>query len=284
MKTRLLRTISQVREYTFGIRQRGLKVGCVPTMGALHAGHGSLIDHARAESDAVVVTIFVNPIQFDRKDDYERYAKGLESDLTFCELRDVDAVFTPSVEEMYPEPIATFVDSLDLSNYLCGASRPGHFRGVATVVAKLFNIVQPDAAFFGEKDAQQLAVIQQMARDLNFPIRIVAVPTVRESDGLALSSRNQRLTPEERLNAPAIYQALTEGRRMIENGEWQAEQVKTTLLNRLAGQPAFRVEYVDIVDPKTMQPVDSISGDVRIAAAVWVGSTRLIDNVLCRAS
>jgi pantoate--beta-alanine ligase len=253
-------------------------------MGALHAGHGSLIDHARAESDAVVVTIFVNPIQFDRKDDYQRYANRLESDLTFCELRNVDAVFAPSVEEMYPDPTATFVDSPDLSRHLCGASRPGHFRGVATVVTKLFNIVQPDAAYFGEKDAQQLALIQQMTHDLNFPIRIVPVPTVRESDGLALSSRNQRLTPEERLIAPMIYQALTEGRSMIENGERQTLQVKTAVSNRLTSQPAFRVDYVDIVDPRAMQPVDSISGDVRLAAAVWVGSTRLIDNVLCRAS
>jgi pantoate--beta-alanine ligase len=284
MKTQLLSKISQVREYTSAARMRGVKIGCVPTMGALHAGHGSLIDHARAESDAVVVTIFVNPIQFDRKDDYQRYANRLESDLTFCELRNVDAVFAPSVEEMYPDPTATFVDSPDLSRHLCGASRPGHFRGVATVVTKLFNIVQPDAAYFGEKDAQQLALIQQMTHDLNFPIRIVPVPTVRESDGLALSSRNQRLTPEERLIAPMIYQALTEGRSMIENGERQTLQVKTAVSNRLTSQPAFRVDYVDIVDPRAMQPVDSISGDVRLAAAVWVGSTRLIDNVLCRAS
>jgi pantoate--beta-alanine ligase len=284
MKTQLLSKISQVREYTSAARMRGVKIGCVPTMGALHAGHGSLIDHARAESDAVVVTIFVNPIQFDRKDDYQRYANRLESDLTFCELRNVDAVFAPSVEEMYPDPTATFVDSPDLSRHLCGASRPGHFRGVATVVTKLFNIVQPDAAYFGEKDAQQLALIQQMTHDLNFPIRIIPVPTVRESDGLALSSRNQRLTPEERLIAPMIYQALTEGRSMIENGERQTLQVKTAVSNRLTSQPAFRVDYVDIVDPRAMQPVDSISGDVRLAAAVWVGSTRLIDNVLCRAS
>jgi pantoate--beta-alanine ligase len=152
------------------------------------------------------------------------------------------------------------------------------------VVTKLFNIVQPDAAYFGEKDAQQLALIQQMTHDLNFPIRIIPVPTVRESDGLALSSRNQRLTVEERLIAPMIYQALIEGRRMIENGERQTLQVKTAVSNRLTSQPAFRVDYVDIVDPRTMQPVDSISGDVRLAAAVWVGSTRLIDNVLCRAS
>jgi pantoate--beta-alanine ligase len=276
---RLLRKIPQVREYISAARLRGLKIGCVPTMGALHAGHGSLIDRARSDSDVVVVTIFVNPIQFDRKDDYERYAKNLDSDLIFCEARNVDAVFSPAVEEMYPEPMATFVESPELSKYLCGASRPGHFRGVATVVAKLFNIVQPDAAYFGEKDAQQLALIERMARDLNFPIRIVPVPTVREPDGLALSSRNQRLTPEERAVAPVLYRALTEGWQMIESGESQASRVKSAVLNRLAG---LRVDYVDVVDPATMQPVDSILGDVRLAAAVWLGSTRLIDNVLCR--
>jgi pantoate--beta-alanine ligase len=279
--THLLTTIAQLREHLATAHREGLKIGCVPTMGALHAGHGSLMERARADADILVVTIFVNPIQFDRKEDYDRYAKNLNWDLKFCELRGVDLVFAPHVEEMYPEPLATFVETPELARYLCGASRPGHFRGVATVVAKLFNIVQPDVAYFGEKDAQQLAIIRQMTRDLNFPIRIVAVPTVREPDGLALSSRNQRLTQEERRIAPLIYQALMEGHRMIENGERQASKVKLEVLSRLENQPSFRVDYVDVVDAQRMQPVDSIAGDVRLAAAVWVGTTRLIDNVLC---
>jgi pantoate--beta-alanine ligase len=281
MSIQLLTTIAEVREYTASARRRGMKIGCVPTMGALHAGHGSLMERARVESDAVVVTIFVNPIQFDRKDDYERYAKNLDVDVKFCEARDVDVVFAPSVDEMYPEPVSTFVDTPDVARYLCGASRPGHFRGVATVVTKLFHIVQPDTAYFGEKDAQQLAVIRQMVRDLNFPIRIVPAPTVREADGLALSSRNHRLTPEERLRAPLIYEALIEGRRMIQTGERQACKVKSAVLSRLESQQGFRVDYVEIVDSQRMQPVDVIASEVRLAAAVWVGSTRLIDNVLC---
>ena len=230
MSVQLLTTIAQVREYTASARRHGMKIGCVPTMGAMHAGHGSLMERARVESDAVVVTIFVNPIQFDRKDDYERYAKNLDADIKFCEARDVDVVFAPSVDEMYPEPVSTFVDTPDVARYLCGASRPGHFRGVATVVTKLFHIVQPDTAYFGEKDAQQLAVIRQMVRDLNFPIRIVPAPTVREADGLALSSRNHRLTPEERQRAPLIYEALIEGQRMIQSGERQASKVKSEVL------------------------------------------------------
>jgi pantoate--beta-alanine ligase len=280
--TQLLTTIAQVREHLAPARRQSSKIGCVPTMGALHSGHGALIERARADADIVVVTIFVNPIQFDRKEDYDRYAKNLDSDLRFCGIRGVDLVFAPSVVEMYPEPLATFVETPELARYLCGASRPGHFRGVATVVAKLFNIVQPDLAYFGEKDAQQLAIIRQMTRDLNFPIRIIAVPTVREPDGLALSSRNQRLTQEERRIAPLIYQALMDCRRMIESGERQASKVKREVLHRLENQPGFRVDYVDVVDAERMQPVDSITGDVRIAAAVWVGNTRLIDNVLSR--
>jgi pantoate--beta-alanine ligase len=250
-------------------------------MGALHEGHGSLMERARAESDIVVVTIFVNPIQFDRREDYERYAKDLKSDVAFCERRNVDVVFAPSVEEMYPELAETFIDVPDIARHLCGPFRPGHFRGVATVVAKLFNIVQPDVAYFGEKDAQQLAVIQQMVRDLNFAITIVAIPTVREPDGLALSSRNRRLTPEQRQTAPRLFAALSEGQRLIAKGERDPEEVKRAAHKILEDPDRLRVEYFEIVDTRRMQPVETISGDVRLAVAAWVGSTRLIDNVLC---
>jgi pantoate--beta-alanine ligase len=251
-------------------------------MGALHAGHGALIERARAAADVVVVTVFVNPIQFDRSDDYRAYARFLDADREFCRARNVDMVFAPSPEEMYPEPLATFVEAPDLARHLCGAFRPGHFRGVATVVAKLLHIIQPDTAWFGEKDAQQLAIIRQMVRDLNFPVEIVSVPTVREPDGLAMSSRNQRLTPAERRQAPTLFRALNEGQRLIAEGERQAEAVKAAVLRLLEGQPGVRVEYVEIVDSR-MQPVACISGEARLVAAVWFGATRLIDNLLCSA-
>ena len=207
-------------------------------------------------------------------------ACNIEADRLFCEARGVDAVFAPAAEEMYPEPAGTFVEVPEVAQHLCGAFRPGHFRGVATVVAKLFHIVQPDTAYFGEKDAQQLAVIGQMVCDLNFPVRIVPVPTVREPDGLALSSRNQRLSPEERRIAPALYQALTAGRDLIAGGERDASKVKAAALRALASEPGIRLEYLEVVDTR-MQPVERIAGVVRLAAAAWIGSTRLIDNVAC---
>jgi pantoate--beta-alanine ligase len=281
MSVEIITAISQMRGRSANARRQGRSVGCVPTMGALHAGHGALIEPARKASDLLVVTIFVNPIQFDRKEDYEQYARHLEADREFCDARDVDVIFAPSAAEMYPEPVATVVDVPEFARHLCGAFRPGHFQGVATVVAKLFNIVQPDAAWFGEKDAQQLAIIRQMVRDLNFPVDIVPVQTVRESDGLALSSRNQRLTPEQRRAAPAIFRALTEGQRLIAAGERQSAKVKAAALEVLENEPGLRIEYLEAVDSR-MQPVDVITADVRLAAAVWAGSTRLIDNVQFR--
>jgi pantoate--beta-alanine ligase len=276
-----IRTVARMREVTATARREGRTIACVPTMGALHAGHGALIDRATSECATVVVTIFVNPIQFDRGDDYERYARTLDADLAYCEARGVGAVFAPAPAEMYPEPSAAFIETPDLARHLCGEFRPGHFRGVATVVAKLLNIVQPDVAYFGEKDAQQLAIIERMVRDLNFPVRIVSVPTVREPDGLALSSRNQRLSPEERGAAPALYQALCRASELIAAGEVDPDTVKSAAAGVLAGHPAIRVEYLDVVDPRSMQPVEQISGPVLVAAAVWLGGTRLIDNVLC---
>lgn len=281
MNTIIASNIAQVRELITAARRHVRTIGCVPTMGALHDGHAALIDAAREESDLVVVTIFVNPIQFDRKDDYEQYARNLDDDCSFCAESDVDVIFAPSAEEMYAPAASTYVEVPAVARHLCGAFRPGHFRGVATVVAKLFNIVQPDAAYFGEKDAQQLAVIQQMVSDLNFPIRIVPVPTVREADGLALSSRNQRLTPDQRRTAPALFKALTAAQLAIEAGERHAAKAKAASLNVLSTEPELRVEYLEIVDAR-MQPVDEISADVRVVAAIWCGSTRLIDNVLCR--
>jgi pantoate--beta-alanine ligase len=283
MKSELVTTIAQIRERLAAARREGRSVACVPTMGALHAGHGALIERARAAADVVVVTIFVNPIQFDRSDDYQHYARSLDADHAFCGAHHVDLVFAPSAEEMYPEPVDTFVEAPDLARHLCGAFRPGHFRGVATVVAKLLHIVQPNTAWFGEKDVQQLAVIRQMVRDLNFAVEIISVPTVREPDGLALSSRNQRLTAAERRQAPSLFRALRAGQRMVAEGERQAANVKAAVLRLLDHQPEARVEYVEIVDAR-MQPVESIGPDARLVAAVWFGATRLIDNLPCGAS
>jgi pantoate--beta-alanine ligase len=281
MKTEVITTIKDLRDRIASARRQGQSIGCVPTMGALHAGHGVLIQRARAGSDVVVVTIFVNPIQFDRKDDYQRYSRQLDADREFCEARCVNIIFAPSAEAMYPEPSKTFVEVPELAQHLCGAFRPGHFQGVATVVAKLFNIVQPDSAYFGEKDAQQLAVIRQMTQDLNFPVEIVPVPTVREPDGLALSSRNENLAPEQREIAPTLYRALTVGRRLAAKGEHHAQKITDAVHQILDAEPGIRVEYVEVVDAR-MQPVERIVTDSRLVAAIWIGTTRLIDNVLCQ--
>jgi pantoate--beta-alanine ligase len=279
MKPELVKTIADVRERCGELR-RGGKIGLVPTMGALHRGHGALMERAKRECASTVVSIFVNPIQFDRKEDYERYACNLPADMDFCAERGVDLIFAPDAAEMYPSPLKTFVEVTGLSDRLCGVFRPGHFRGVATVVAKLFHIVQPDIVYFGEKDAQQLAVIRKMVEDLNFPLEIAPVPTVREADGLALSSRNERLTPEERRLAPALFEALESTRKAVEGGKSESE-AKGAGLAKLRGIRQMNVEYFEIADAD-MQPVTHIEGPVRIVAAVWLGRTRLIDNVLCK--
>jgi len=248
-------------------------------MGALHEGHAALIRRARRECDYVVVTIFVNRIQFNQASDFERYPRSFERDLEFCEPLGVDIVFAPEDSEMYPEPIDTHVEVSRLTDHLCGASRPGHFRGVTTVVTKLFGIIEPHRAYFGEKDAQQLAVIRRMVRDLNVPITIVGVPIVREPDGLAISSRNQHLNESERRSATVLYRALEAARTLAESGELQTKKLKQQALWVLASEPGVRLDYLEVVDAGDMQPVDSIGGSAVMAIAAWVGQTRLIDNV-----
>jgi pantoate--beta-alanine ligase len=275
----VLSTIAEIRQRVADARQRGLTVGLVPTMGALHAGHGELIRRARAETGYVVATIFVNPTQFNRPDDLAKYPRNLDADVAFCDRIGVDAVFAPEAKEMYPGEVLTAVEVTGISSRLEGEFRPGHFRGVATVVAKLFNAIPADRAYFGEKDAQQLAVIRKMTADLNFPVTIVPVPTVREADGLAMSSRNQRLSLEQRRIAPALHQALCEAERLIRRGSHSASEVRQSALARLAETPALRVEYLEVVDPATFLPVDPIEGGVRIVAAAWLGEVRLIDNI-----
>lgn len=272
---RAVHTVKELRN----ILARHEAIGLVPTMGALHAGHERLIQTARKECKTVVVSIFVNPIQFGPNEDYTRYPRTLEADAAVCESLGTDLIFAPPVEEMYPEPQLTFVEVGRVAEHLCGKFRPGHFRGVATVVLKLLNIVQPHRAYFGEKDMQQLMVIRRMVSDLNVPVEIVGVPTVREADGLALSSRNAYLNGEERKAAPALYRALQEAVKRIETGEKRAASIRDAALKVLAEQPLIRVEYFDVVDPIELQPIERIDGPARVAAAIWIGKTRLIDNI-----
>jgi pantoate--beta-alanine ligase len=275
----LIVTIPSLRARLEGIRATGRTIGLTPTMGALHAGHGALIERARAESDVVVVSIFVNPIQFDRPDDYAAYRIDLAGDLAYCAKLGADVVFAPQPQEMYPEPPKTFIEVSGVSEHLCGTFRPGHFRGVATVVAKLLHVVAPHRAYFGEKDAQQLAVVQRMAADLNMPVQIIPVATVREPDGLAMSSRNRRLTPAERQVAPMLFRALQSARERRQRGCVSTAELKRAALSALESFPQIRIEYLEVVDATTMTPVDEAGGSVIIAAAVWLGSTRLIDNI-----
>ena len=274
---RVVRSIAEWRAWLGDVRR---PLGFVPTMGALHAGHGRLIDEARAASATVAVSIFVNPTQFNQGEDFVRYPRPLAADLAFCENRGVDAVFAPPVEEMYPAPQAIFIEAGPIGEPMEGRFRPGHFRGVATVVLKLFNIVQPERAWFGEKDAQQLAVIRQLVHDLNVPVEIMSVATVREPDGLALSSRNQRLDPRERAIAPVLYQALRAAADAAGRGEKDVAAIRQQALAVLRNEPAIRVEYLEVASDSNMTPVSHIDGPVRVLAAVRIGSTRLIDNLI----
>ena len=255
--------------------------GLVPTMGALHSGHAELIKTARRDCDIVVVSIFVNPLQFDRPADLAKYPKTLDADIALCRELLVDIVFTPSEAEIYPEPPQCTVDVGRLGEHLCGQFRPGHFRGVATVVLKLFQIVQANRAYFGEKDAQQVAIVRRLVADLNVPVEIVEVPTVREGDGLAVSSRNRHLSTEQRRLAVGLFHALNDARRRIAAGERNAAAIKKAAAERIPQSETIRLEYLELVNPSTMQPVDQITGPVRVAGAMWVGETRLIDNLLC---
>jgi pantoate--beta-alanine ligase len=256
-------------------------IGLVPTMGALHQGHGALLEEARRRCSVVVASIFVNPIQFDQNSDYDLYPRVLKDDIAFCTAHGADYIFAPQENEMYPEPQRVFVEVGEVSQHLCGRSRPGHFRGVATVVLKLFQIVQPHLAFFGEKDYQQLAIVRRLVRDLNIPLKVVGVPTVRERDGLALSSRNRRLTLRQRVFAPCLYKVLQAARNSIASGERNPAAVKAQVVEILHTVPDITLEYFDLVDPDTIRPVEVIQTPVRAALAAWIGETRLIDNVLC---
>jgi len=279
----LIRTISELRQALRPYRQRGSRIGFVPTMGALHEGHLSLIRRARQECDVVVVSIYVNPTQFGPAEDFDRYPRQLEKDLQACEQEGVDFVFAPSDREMYGDGTLTTVHVARLTDRLCGPFRPGHFDGVCTVVAKLFNIVQPDAAYFGQKDAQQAVVIRRMTADLNFPVEIVVCPTVRESDGLAASSRNAYLTEQQRRQATCIYRALKAAEEEILAGQREPAVLIDKIRQVILDAGPCEIDYIEIVDPETLEPVRKVSGRVLIATAVRIGNTRLIDNIVVEA-
>ena len=280
MGVEVVETIPALRARVAARRSHGA-VGFVPTMGALHAGHASLIEHARRECATVVVSIFVNPIQFDRPEDLERYPRSLEADVSLCRSLGVDLVFAPPAGEMYPRPLECAVEVGRLADHLCGRFRPGHFRGVATVVLKLFQIVESDRAYFGEKDAQQLAIVRRLVADFDVPVTIVGVPTVREPDGLALSSRNQRLNEAERRLAPSLYRALERIRRSAAGGQSDVAELERLGAAEIPEAAGVRLEYLEIVDPEDFQPIGRITRPAIAAGALWVGTTRLIDNVRC---
>lgn len=276
----LFEGIADLRERLREERARGRSIGFVPTMGYLHAGHLSLVSRAREMDDLVVVSIFVNPTQFGPHEDYSIYPRDLGGDLKKAGEAGADLVFAPSAEEMYPEGATTFVDVGPMGAVMCGASRPAHFRGVTTVVAKLFNIVQPDRAYFGQKDAQQAVIIKRMTADLNFPVEVVILPIVREEDGLALSSRNVYLEGEERTAALVLYKTLTLARDMILEGEKDARVIRRAMEENIAREPLARLDYAVVVDADTLAEKEIIEGRVLMAVAAWVGRCRLIDNFL----
>lgn len=273
-------TIKDVRERVNAWKREGLAVGFVPTMGYLHEGHKSLMQAARANNDKVVVSVFVNPMQFGPNEDLESYPRDFEKDSALCESVGVDLIFHPEPEEMYADGFCSYVDMNGLTTELCGKSRPIHFRGVQTVVLKLFNIVKPDRAYFGQKDAQQLAVIKRMVKDLNVDTEIVGCPIVREADGLAKSSRNTYLNPDERKAALILSRSLKLGRKLIENGETDAKAVIKAITDSINTEPFAKIDYVDVVDFDTITPVDRIGKSVLVAIAVYIGKTRLIDNFI----
>jgi len=277
-----VKRIGDVQREVRKARGKGLRIGLVPTMGALHQGHASLIRAARAECGYVAVSLFVNPAQFGPGEDLARYPRPIQNDLAVCRREGADLVFAPAAAEMYPEGFATAVRIAGLSEKMCGAFRPGHFDGVCTVVAKLLAIVQPDAAYFGEKDAQQLAIVRRMAADLNLPVEVRGCPLVREPDGLAMSSRNAYLSPEERQRALAISAAMADVRKAIESGERDAAAVADRLRRRLQAATGVELQYVAVVDPDTLADLERIGDKVVVAVAAKVGTTRLIDNVLLR--
>lgn len=277
---KIVETVEEVRAQVKAWRKEGFSVGLVPTMGFLHEGHKSLIDRAVAENDKVVVSVFVNPMQFGPKEDLASYPRDLDRDAALCEDAGAALIFHPQPSEMYHDDFSSFVDMSTLTGGLCGKTRPIHFRGVCTVVSKLFNIVVPDKAYFGQKDAQQLAVIRHMVRDLNFGIEIVGCPIIREEDGLAKSSRNIYLNEKERQAALVLSRSLKEGKALMDAGEKDTAKIRKVITDMIEKEPLAKIDYVEVVDWNTLESVDKVDGPVLTAIAVYIGKTRLIDNFI----
>jgi len=276
----VLTTPATMRDWSRVRHDRGERIGVVPTMGALHEGHEALIDAVRERSDAVVVTIFVNPLQFNQPADFDSYPRPIDADLTACRAAGVDAVYAPTAAAVYPPGFQTHVEPGELADRLEGPLRPGHFRGVVTIVTKLFGATGADVAAFGQKDFQQLAIVRRMVRDLDLGVEILGVPTVRAADGLALSSRNARLRPEDRDAAVVVSAALASARATFEAGERDPAVIRSVAVDRITGEPRAALEYVDVVDAMTLEPVDRVVPPACVATAAWFGDVRLIDNVL----
>jgi len=268
-----------MQRYSHNVRRAGKRMGFVPTMGALHAGHLSLVKTARGQSDCVAASIFVNPLQFGPNEDFSKYPRTFERDCQLLEAEKVDVLFAPKAEAMYPAGATTTVEVGELGDRLDGRSRPGHFKGVATVVNNLLNIVQPDAAFFGQKDAAQVAIIRRMVRDLNLDVQIVVCPIIREADGLAMSSRNAYLDPQQRKQALVLYRALTRIHFLSDGGERNVHTLIDAGKQVIAEERGAKLDYLEIVDPNTLEPVEDISKGALVAVAAWIGTTRLIDNL-----
>ena len=276
----IVNRISRMKEIIKDLKHDQKTIGFVPTMGCLHNGHLSLIKEARRMSDTIVVSIFVNPKQFSPGEDYEKYPRNITSDADLLLKEDVDYILYPSTDEMYPEHFKTIVEVTELSSRLCGKSRPGHFRGVTTVIIKLIHIVQPQFAFFGQKDAQQTAIIKRMVKDLNIEVEIIVLPIVRDVDGLALSSRNIYLNPEERQAAVILHTSLQSAHKLIKHGEKKAAKIIQEITKIIESEPRAKIDYVQIVDLENLEPVKTVDKNVLLALAVFIGNTRLIDNIL----
>jgi pantoate--beta-alanine ligase len=281
-KMRIIRTPERMQKIALSLKAKNRTIGFVPTMGYLHEGHLSLMRRARKDCDISIISIFVNPTQFGPKEDYKRYPRDLKRDINLAKSVGVDIIFYPSVKDMYPDGYLTYVNVEKITECLCGASRPGHFRGVTTIVAKLFNIIQPDIVYFGQKDAQQARVIQQMVRDLNMPIKIKVLPIVREPDGLAMSSRNTYLSPRQREDALVLSQSLKKARIMIKKGVRSSDTIISMMRNSISKKKTAKIDYIACVDFETFKPIKKIKKDTLIALAIWFGKTRLIDNIIIR--
>lgn len=277
---KVLSTVDETRAQVKEWKKQGLTVGLVPTMGFLHEGHQSLIKKAVEENDKVVVSVFVNPIQFAPNEDLETYPRDLEADKKLCESTGADLIFHPTPDEMYPDGFSTHIQMDNLTKELCGKTRPTHFGGVCTVVGKLFNIVKPDKAYFGQKDAQQLAIIKRMVRDLNFDLEVVGCPIIREPDGLAKSSRNTYLSADERKAALILSKSIELGKELVASGEKNAQTIIKAMTDKINTEPLARIDYVNVVDALNIEPIDVIKGETLVAIAVYIGKTRLIDNFI----